>query len=156
MLTKLKEAIEKDSLITIKKMLEEGVNPNLEIDEKPLLVFAINQKASMEIIELLIEYGADINYIDEEGVGILDEAISNRNLELVKLLASKEVDLNETKRNSGFTPLMSASCLGFIDIVKFLLQSGVDISKKDRNNLNALEYAIKTDNKRVVELLKTV
>lgn len=147
------EAIERDNLISVKKLLKDGINPNMQIEEEPLLVFAIKQRASLEVIKAINEAGGDIFYSNEDGVSVLDEAIGAKNLELVKFLVNSGVDVNSTKRLSGFTPLMLASSLGSIDIVRFLLENGVNKEVKDKNNLTALEYATRTGQNKIIPLL---
>ena len=147
------EAIERDNLIEVKKLLKDGVEPNLEIEEVPLLIIALKRKASLEVIKELINAGANMHYTNEDGVSVLDEAIESKNLEIVKFLVESGIDVNATKRGSGFTPLMVATTLGNSELVEFLLQNGAKREVKDNNNLTALDYAIKTGQKKIIPLL---
>ena len=42
-----------------------------------------------EEVENVLEAGADVNIVDDDGMSALDYAIENNNLELIKVLRSK-------------------------------------------------------------------
>jgi len=162
---KLIEALERDNLIDLKKVCKSGIdlNSNIKIgmeydldsyDEIPILFYAIRTGASLEAIEILLENGADIFITDSDGIGAIDVAIKFKREDIVKLCIDKGVDLNSTKRKSGITPLLLASCFNNIDIVNLLLENGADINATDKSGMGAKDYARKLGQKRVVEFLE--
>ena len=159
--TNITEAIINDDYLTIKQAIKKGldleqiVENELNENEESLLFFALHHKCSFDTIKLLIDSGADIRRCDEQGVSLLDEAIVTGSLELVKyLVEEKQMDVNQTKRKSGFTPLMQAASYGYTDIVDFLLEKGADIHARDNSGLNVLEYTKKLQRKNMQKHLE--
>ncbi|MGI2168639.1 ankyrin repeat domain-containing protein [Shewanella sp. MF05960] len=56
--------------------------------------------------------------------------------------------------NNGFTPLIKASIKGNDSIVSYLLEQGVDIDIRDRNDKSALDYAKEKGHQKTVTLLQ--
>ena len=81
-------------------------------------------------------------------------AITYNNPRMVKRIIEAGVDVNETRRNSGFTPLMAAVCYNRKEIVSMLLEHGADRALTDRKGLTGADYARKTHRKSMLELLE--
>lgn len=164
---KLADAISRDSIATVKKLLENKevdiakpliIGDEYELDEPDevsVLVYAIRKYASIEMIELLLEYGADIHETDTFGVGSVDVAIKFKRYDVVKLCVSKGIDLNVTKRKSGITPLMLASCFNDTDMIDLLLENGASPSAVDKMGMSAIDYAKKMGQAKMSEYLAT-
>lgn len=160
------EAISNDSLAMAKRLLQSGEadisNPLIigdeydldEPDEVSVLVYAIRTYASLEMIEFLLESGADIHETDTFGVGSIDVAIKFKRHDVVKLCVKNGIDLNVTKRKSGITPLMLASCFNDTDMIDLLLESGASVSSVDKMGMSAIDYAKKMGQKKMSEYLK--
>ena len=150
-------SILKNNYIETKKALKtiDNINQPLEVEESDnIFFFAIKHKADIDILKLLIENGLDLDYTDENGVGIFDEAIRYNDLSLIKLLVEeKGINPLITKRKSGFTPLMQAVSYGYIEIVKYLLDKGADMDEKDNFGFCAKDYARKLGQVKVLEFL---
>ncbi|MEW6713726.1 MAG: ankyrin repeat domain-containing protein [Nitrospirota bacterium] len=98
-----------------------------------------------EIIELLIDSGADINAHDI-GDTALTSAIKAGHLETVKLLIKKGADVNFSSPGDIQTPLMLAALLGKVDLVKLLIDAGADINaEKSKKNTALMNAARKGD-----------
>jgi len=162
----LLEAIEHDSLPQIKKLLNSGkYNLNCEVivgaeydleehDEIQLIFYLIQNGASKEAIELLIENGLDITYTNREGLGALDYAIKYRRKDIIKLCKEHGIDLTTSSRKSGLTPLMLAASFNDIELMGFLIEEGADINSKDKFGMSALDYAYKLGQKKAAEFLE--
>ncbi|MCX6076713.1 MAG: ankyrin repeat domain-containing protein [Campylobacterales bacterium] len=148
------ELLKNNNYLSVKKYIREGasLNDSNEIGES-VLAFAIRSRCDMELLMLLIESGADIFDFDNEGVSIFDMAITYDNIELVEYLIKNGVDVNKTKRRSGFTALMAASCYGRVEIVKILLEEGANQYAVDIKGFTATDFARKMNKKSVLELL---
>ena len=150
--------IEEDNFLKLKQYIKNGGDVNCDIEgEGSLLFFALRKKCSYELIEFLIESGADIGYYDSYGVGIFDEAIDLGDINLIKyLIYEKRVDINKTNRDSKLTPLMLASCYGLLNVVKLLVENGADINARDKLGLSAKDYSRKMLQKNVLEYLDKI
>ncbi len=164
----LLEAIEHDSIAQVKKLLKSGkydLNSEViigaeydldEYDEIQLIFFLIQNGASREMIELLIENGLDITYTNQEGLGAIDFAIKYRRKDILLLCKEHGVSLTESKRKSGLTPLMLAASFNDIDMMKLLIDLGANPSKKDNFGMSALDYALKMGQKKAVSFLEDI
>ena len=150
------ELLKANNYVTIKKYIKDGGNvneKNVETGES-VLAYALRYRCDYEILELLIENGADVKDTDNEGVSIFDMAITYDNLEFIKYLIENDIyDVNETSRKSGFTPLMAAICYGRGEVAKYLLEKGADINAKDMHGLSAKDFARKVNKKSMIKLL---
>jgi ankyrin repeat protein len=149
------ELFKTDDYLGIKKYLCEGgdINETNEAGEG-VLSCALRARCDIDTLMLLIENGADIFHCDPEGVSVFDIAITYDNLEMVEYLVTHGRDVNETKRKSGFTPLMAATCYGRVDIVKYLLEMGADENACDLKGFKAVDFARKMNKKSILELLE--
>jgi uncharacterized protein len=68
------------------------------------------------------------------------KASENGNLEIVKELIDKGVDLN-VRNKKGKTPLILAAWNGYIEISKLLIENNADLNVQDENGVTALILA---------------
>jgi len=165
---KLLDAIEHDSLVKIKELLNsKKYNLNSDViigaeydldepDEIPLLFYAIQSGASLEAIELLIEYGMNLHTTTREGLGAIDYAIKYRRKDIVELCKKNGISLTDTKRKSGLTPLMLAASFDDIEMMKFLIENGAKADTTDSKGMDALAYAKKLGQKKAAEFLENI
>ncbi len=161
---KLIEVIENDSIVGLKKLIKEGVDLNQPIDAgleygledpdyMPTLFFAIRKHASIEFIELLLESGLKLTHIDEDGLSAIDVAIKFKRMDVIQYCINKGVDINETHRPSGITPIVLAACFNNTEIVQLLLDNGAEINAQDSNGMSAKDYAKKLGQKKMLAFL---
>ncbi len=151
------ELLRRNDYISIKKHIRDGADVNKKSETgESVLAYALRYRCDEDIIELLIENGADVRDIDNEGVSIFDMAITYDNLALVQRFVEEGIyDVNETRRKSGFTPLMCATCYGRVEIAKYLLNKGADKGAVEREGgLRAADFARKMNKKTILSLLK--
>mgnify|MGYP002624102179 CR=1 FL=1 len=104
----------------------------------------------LQIIRLLVEYGANPNIPDENGVTFLMQCVSLDNyykydgniILAMKLLINHGADVN-TRDNNGNTPLMYAAKY-HADVIKNLLASGADPSMKNNDGESVIEILLNT------------
>jgi len=164
-MTALLKAMDHDNLVQMRALLEEGVDLSSPVvigeeyeqeepDETGILFYAIRNHASIEAIELLLEYGLDITACDENNITILDTAIKFRHPEVIRLCLEKGMNVNGSTRRSGITPLMLASCFSDMDTAQLLLDHGADINAVDKSGMSSKDYARKLGQKKMQEFLE--
>ncbi len=147
--------LQDNDYLRLKKYLINGgdINASNESGES-LLAVALRYRCDDEIIELLVDKGADLDDFNEDGVSILDYAIMYNKIELTQKILDFGIDVNFTRRGSKFTPLMGAICYGRKEIAVMLLQRGAQKNSTDSKGLDALGFAKKTHKKSMIELLE--
>lgn len=81
----------------------------------------------MELAMLLLERGANIEEVNDEGYTPLMEAAREGHEEMVALLLSQGADINAQTEETQETALTLACCGGFLDVADFLIKAGADI-----------------------------
>ncbi len=160
---KLLEAVYSGDYKEVANVLKVGVSPNfysvsnkVDLDEKtPLMLAAESSKnQGVLILELLIKYGADVNWVNKYGGNALIYAVSKNNMPAVSiLLAAEEVDIN-LNENWGGTALHWAAYLGHEDIVHILLNRGANPKLKNQRKLTPTEVALSRGHKKIAILLE--
>ena len=106
--------------------------------EMPL--FNAISSGNIEIVKLLIDHGANVNYVTKTNETPLSRAVSEGNVEIVKLLLELGIDVNhETKPNKSSpseilpflkstTPLFKAIISQDVKMEKLLIDHGADVN----------------------------
>lgn len=108
----------------VKSQLESGTDPNLIYNTNTALTYAARD-GFIEIARLLVEYGADVNWIDGEGVTPLILASFKNHVELVQLLLDHQADIT-VRDQWNRTALDYALRRGEKDPIVQLLQSAAN------------------------------
>jgi ankyrin repeat protein len=125
-----------------------------EPDEAPLLTYAISEGASLEAIEMLVDAGIDIAEVNREGLGVLDVAIKHKRLDILKLCEARGIDLLESRRKSGVTPLILAASFSDMQIVTYLIERGADVNDRDNYGMTAADYAKRMGQEKMLAFLE--
>ena len=97
--------LQENDYLGIKKYLKSNVDVNESSEEgDSVLALALRYRCDDEIIDLLIDSGADLEDFNEDGVSILDYAIMYNKIDLTKKLLESGIDVNFTRRRSKFYP----------------------------------------------------
>jgi len=108
--------------------------------EKPLLLCAI--ASSVEVVRLLLERKADATVL-YEGMSVLHSAAAKSDINIMKLLLSKEWTLDvDAGDRFGNTPLHYAAFRGLNEIVELLLTHGANILALNTNGSTPLHLAV--------------
>ena len=117
------------------------------------------QNGYCQIVELLLQNGADYNHSDSSGYNPITMAIVCNNLEMVRILLSQGADLNQFGLH-GLTPLIQAIFRAKLhphglEIVRFLIEHGADVNLRDRDNENEtpILHAIRFNNLEIIKIL---
>lgn len=133
----LLQAVWKGDILTVKELIEKGVDPKAQtkLGKSPLHVAATKEET--EIASLLIASGADVNAKDENGKTPLMEAVSAGRRANAEVLLSTGAKVNAVDEN-GFTALMWAAMLGFPEFVEILLENGADVNARSKDGRTAM------------------
>lgn len=124
----------------IRSLLQRGISPNFyHTGQTPLVTACLH--STTEVVQLLIDAGAEVNTPDRMGISPFSAACAKGNFEAVQLIRSRITDIDAVGPK-GTTPLMLAAGGGHRDIVEFLLREGADPHKKDANDRDAATYAM--------------
>jgi len=96
---------------------EDGITP----------LYLCGQKGNSECCELLIEAGADPNFLCDNNCGPLYVASELGHLNVIKRLIEAKARVNVVN-DAGTTPLAIASMFGYDDIVEHLLEKRADLN----------------------------
>lgn len=122
----------------VKEYLLHGANPNDQINEGLYLISLATDKCETEIIELLINKGAAINFKDGKLAPIHIACGKNR-ADIVQLLLDKGACI-EAKNKNGDTPLIIACKYSFYSLAKYLLNRGANPEQCNSEGKQAESY----------------
>ena len=122
------------------------------LKENKTLIIAAQNGHIEEIVQLLLEKGADVNAKDNDGRTALMFAAEKGHTEIVQILLKKGADVNAEDEYGG-TALMIAAENGHTEIIKLLLEKGADVNAKDWYGKTALMYAAYYGHTETVQLL---
>ncbi|KAG5449039.1 Poly [ADP-ribose] polymerase tankyrase-1 [Clonorchis sinensis] len=106
----------------------------------------------LSVVELLLQYGADVHAKDKGGLVPLHNACSYGHTKVAELLIKHGANVNVTDL-WRFTPLHEAAAKGKFEICRLLLQHGADPSRKNRDGHMPIDLVKDTDSD-VYDLLR--
>lgn len=113
---------------------------------KSSAVLAMAVKANfVDIVQLLVEAGVDINYQDEQGETALHVAARFNHSQCAKLLldgtADQKANTELAESTYSWTPLFIACVDGALDVAELLMKAGADLERPDSSGWTAKEHA---------------
>lgn len=142
-------------------LLKNGANPNISADdngiETPLLTTIQSDTISIDMIELLLDFGAKLdNRVDHQGLSVLGYAINYP--QVVKLLLQSGADVNLADIDEDGLikmPLLHKAVLNEnMSVIRILLDYRADINALGGiTGGTALHEAVQLCNKKIVALL---
>lgn len=159
--TQLVEAVKNDDLAMVRKLIAEKANPNYTESMPrseggsiegwtPLMTAVVNGKT--EMVKVLVEGGAWVNYLNSSAVNALWLAAGSGHLEIVKFLVSRGAYVNNSN-SEEVTPLMLAAMNGHLGVARFLIKSGAHINSTHKDGDTALMFALANKHSAVARLL---
>jgi ankyrin repeat protein len=141
------QSLKGNDVKAVSRIFDPGIDVNANNGE-PLRIAV---STSSELVELLLEHGADPNLKDEQKRSPLFIACTWKTIKrespaealaIVEALIKHGADVNAREKH-GATPLMQAAFEGFLDIVETLLDNGADVTLKDNLKYSAFTHATK-------------
>lgn len=109
----------------VKQLLDKGANPNTASNNqfKVAPIHSACAISTIDMVELLIKHGANVNAKQMQGVTPLHSAAHNGQTKLSKLLIDNGADIN-AKMDNGQTPLFMANEKNFQETAELLIKHG--------------------------------
>ncbi|XP_051170463.1 ankyrin-3-like [Leptopilina boulardi] len=110
----------------------------------------------LELAKILVQNGADVNIVNNDGETPLHKASKRGNIQLVEILLQNGANIN-AKDNRDITPLYVAILYDHSELAKILVQNGADVNIVNNDGetpLNLATQMIKIDIQFVEILLK--
>ncbi|WP_353279656.1 ankyrin repeat domain-containing protein [Wolbachia endosymbiont (group B) of Xanthorhoe designata] len=125
--------------------------PLFSTKEFTLLMIAA-ENGHTNIVEILVEKGADVNVRDHHANTVLYLATNNGHEGIVEILLEKGANVNG-KSSFGVVPLHLAAKNGNENVVNALIIEGANVNEKNMNGLTALHLAASSGCESVVKVL---
>lgn len=155
-------AIENNDIVAARKILKAGgVDINYDKGLYSPLVRATHFK-NPEMVDLILEYGADPNLPGPYSRLPIDWAIQERQMEMMKSLLKKKADINLLSSGHSLLETACSSLLDFNseeqlafqkDSVEWLFENGLDLNKNVNSMANILSSCARYGNKDLLEYL---
>jgi len=137
-------------------------DPNLLMDDKSLLDFAVDAK-QLAIATYLLDHGAQVNAIQQQGlnqgVTALHRAAFFDSADMIELLIARGANVNAkhgARANGlgGATPLLYAAANGSLSAIATLLKHGADAAAGTVGGEAPLDSAAKQNHPEAVQLIR--
>ena len=138
----------------IETLLSSGLDINSRSKDgtTPLMVAAA--KGQEKTLNFLLSKGADPHLKNFMGRNLLHAAAEGGNILIVRSMLSFDIDINSKGDESSATPLIIAAMENHVEVMKYLLQKGADISLTvGSEKRNALHIASEHGSIAAIELL---
>ncbi len=123
---------------------------NESLDGKTSLIIAVGN-SYLETAKKLIENGANVNAVDNEGWSALSYAVNNGDIEIAKILLENNAKINGELLLAINSPIEESR----IDMMKLLIENKADINYTDENGLSPLNIAIENGDIEATKFLIT-
>lgn len=121
-------------------------NPHLEAMHdsdpfKPTPLITAAKYGHTQIVELLLDAGADMDYLDSNGCSALWWSLHFKHLNTADCLLDHQAALSCRSKDDG-TLLMQAAGAGHVPLVQRLLEDGINPNQTDDGGNTALHYTV--------------
>ncbi|KAJ5758931.1 hypothetical protein N7520_006087 [Penicillium odoratum] len=143
----------KGHLPVVKLLLDHGANIEAhDINDWTPLHSAVAE-GHIDTVKLLLDKGADVSFPNISGIVPLYTAARKGMIAMTRLLCEHGADINVSTQSHQWTPLNAASDLGHVDVVKFLIGNGADMTIRTDHGWTPLHSAADSGHLEVVRIL---
>ncbi len=147
----LADALESNQFSRTVELLGKMKSPKAR-DLSAVLLFALKKtRLERNMVELIMDKGADPAYYDDNRMTLLMAAIiGEQSDEVVSLFINEKSNLNAVLSDTGQTALMLASQAGRTKIVELLIKNGADCNAVDKDNKTVESYATSAPTREII------
>ncbi|XP_071548263.1 uncharacterized protein [Panulirus ornatus] len=141
----------------VENALREDQNLTKYVDSQgwTLLLYAA-QYGPVSLVSALLDAGADIEFLEQsDGASALHLAVLHKLEDVVRVLTERGSPLETALKTKGYTPLMSAADVNFLEGMQILLDAGAKLEHNNAQGFTALMAAAVRGYVESVELLIT-
>jgi uncharacterized protein len=154
-MTALMTAINHNDILGVEGLIQKGVDVN-ELDanqDAPLVIAAY--KGYTEIVEKLLEAGADITAVDPgmKATALHAAAYAGRT-EAARVLIAYKIDIDKQGPYNGYTALHDAIWQNNVETAQVIIEAGARLDIKSKDGQTALELAKANDRKKVIAMIE--
>lgn len=121
------------------QMIKSGADVNAADDKGyPVMYYALAEDTDVSVIKALIEKGAAVDFTTPDNVPAICIAAMNSSAEVLEELKNTGIDLNRCDSYGANALIYAASEDMDTESVKWLIENGVDINGRGRNNTTPL------------------
>jgi ankyrin repeat protein len=146
----LHQAIRSGDIVFVERLIRAGVAVDSVTDYGYSALDLAAEAGNLQIINLLLEAGADVDYSQESSP--LHMAVKSGHVDVVKHLIEAGANL-EIEADDGITPLMEAVERGELEIIRLLVEAGADFQATDRYGKSVFQQAAQAGQEEVLEYL---
>lgn len=141
-------ALREDSMKAFEFLLNTpSVDLNKRADNGDTALMIAAFRANQPAVKMLLAKGALVN---QTGWTALHYAAASGSNEIVQLLLDRNANINALSPNKT-TPIMMAAWNGHIYTVKLLSDKGADITLRNEQNMNVIDFALSNNHKDIAE-----
>lgn len=135
----------------VRQLIGADTDVNAECSGGPLLYTAISERET-EIVQFLVDAGADVNATYDSGYPLLRRAVIWGEIEIMRILVGAGADVNAIDK-WGDTLLHTAVDWGEPESVRFLLEAGADVNAKNRSGTSPAKFALEEEEHEILRIL---
>lgn len=131
-------AIQNNDTVEVARTLDSDISINKVNDNGDTPLLAAARLGNLEIMDLLLKRGANINQLDSRKRDILNIAISQKNPELVRWALANNIDPTMVTSIYQGSALIYACHQGRVEIVRMLINAGAPLDRINNIGWTAL------------------
>lgn len=94
----LQNAIAEKNVKLAELLLQNGADVDTKNERGQTLLYGeVNKANNLEIVKLLVKYGADVNAIDNYRIPVISRAVFSRDINIIRFLIDKGVDIESAE-----------------------------------------------------------